>query len=188
MRIGNYEVKPRPPFYRVMALLIVAPIALLFYVNGMLNTHWMASFRHPLAYSAMIPSDFDQLRQYPGAVYMHIHVYTYNHGIRQTAVWFENQNGTVYGGGERFSVPLWQVVAMANKYVGQPVATLFMFKENPWVKVWAIDVNGKRILSLNTAVANFRRGIALGYDWLVIAALLTLGGLSLYFEVERIRS
>ena len=99
---------------------------------------------------------------------------------------FENKNGKVLAGVERFSVPLWEVLAMAKKYAGQPVTTLWMFKANPWVKVWAIDVNGKRVLRLDTQVGNFKRGVANGYDWLAMAALLGLGVAFFYFEVDRI--
>ena len=185
MRFGNFEVRAKPPLSRGVALLLLAPLLLLFLVLGMLNTHWMLSVRHPHRYAALIPSGFDQLKQYPGPVYMHIHVYT-SHAVPETTVLFENKNGKVLAGVERFSVPLWEVLAMAKKYAGQPVTTLWMFKANPWVKVWAIDVNGKRALRLDTQVGNFKRGVANGYDWLAMAALLGLGVAFFYFEVDRI--
>ncbi len=37
-----------------------------------------------------------------------------------------------------------------------------------------------------TQVGNFRRGVANGYDWLAMAALLALGVVFFYFEVDRI--
>ena len=178
VRVGSFEVKRDSLGWKNPWAKVLATVAIGLFFSGMIKTSWMISYRQ--GYSALIPQQ-DQLRRY-GPVYM---------AIQRTRmgpnVSFYRQNGKAIFSEEYFSIPLPDVLAMANEFSGRPVATLWVYNGNPSRRVWQIDVNNQRILDLKTAIFNYERDDADGYGNLWGSLIFAIWFVASMFEVDRIR-
>ena len=173
--MGQFEIEIKDSRKKPGASLLAACTLGLF-IYGMLGTHWLLSWR--INPSILIPHEI-QLRP-QGQVFMR--------AVREAngppVILFFGQDGKQIFRERFFSVS--NVVALVRKYAGQPVVTLWTYQGNPARNVWAIDVNGERILTLRQAIIEYRNGNMLGYGSLGLSLLFAVWGVLYLSDVRRI--
>ena len=175
MRLGNFEVRFNPPGRKNIWAKILGGSALAFFISGMTQTHWMASYR----LDDLVPQE-NQLVRY-GPVYMS------HHRTRSgPEVVFYNQHGETLLAEKNFSVPLNDVLGMVDRYSGQPIAYLWVYNKNPARRVWEVDLDGERILTLQRATSEYVLYNSSGYGSLLLSATLAAWFVVSILEVNRI--
>ena len=177
MRIGQFEIAIKETRKKPGASLL-ASCALGLFIYGMLGTHWLLSWR--ISPSILTPQK-RQLIPY-GPVVMHA-----VRGKGTPVILFYGQDGKQIFKEQFFSIPIGYVVALAKQYAGQPVATLWTYQGNPDRKVWAIDVNGERILKLTQAIREYQNDNMFGYGSLGLSLLFVVWDAFYALNVRRTR-
>ena len=178
MRIWKFEIIVTKEKRKVFGARLLAALAVGSLIPGITMTHWMLSWR--MSHSILIPQE-RQLTPY-GPVFMRA-----ARGRNGPVILFYGQDGKQIFRERIFNVSTGYVVALAKEYRGQPVATLWTYQANPARKVWAIDVNGERILRLTQAINEYKIRNRVGYVALGLSLLFVVWDAFYALNVRRTR-